>query len=279
MVDLVGQRPRAPVVVALDGSAAGGDLRLDVGEDLGAALILGASVERTSMRSYSGAGVGIVDSPVGGRRPTIAGANMPGSHARVTAEARYRRSTIVTCRHPRRVGALAARSTTPTSAGVWLKIAKKGAADADRQLRRGARCGDLPRLDRRSASAPSTSRSSSSASRRAARAASGHRSTARRRRELIDAGPDARAGLAQVERGQGRRSLGCGLRAAEPGDRARTTSSRRSMQTRRRGSSSARSPAPAATRSSIACTTSGTPRRGRKRIADYIELLSERRTL
>jgi hypothetical protein len=38
VVDLVGQRARAPVVVALDRSSAAGDLSLDVGEDLGSLL-------------------------------------------------------------------------------------------------------------------------------------------------------------------------------------------------------------------------------------------------
>ena len=40
VADLVGQRPRAPVVVALDRAAAAGDLGLDVGQDLGAPIVL-----------------------------------------------------------------------------------------------------------------------------------------------------------------------------------------------------------------------------------------------
>ena len=50
MADLVGQRPRVPVVVALDAATTVGDLRVDLREDR-ARRSSSAVAERTSIRS------------------------------------------------------------------------------------------------------------------------------------------------------------------------------------------------------------------------------------
>src|SRR5580704_508501 len=75
VADLVGEGPSVPVVIALDDPARGGDLSLDVAQDLRAALILdrgrddGYQVVERSFGSHR-------DTSRVGRRPTIAGANM-----------------------------------------------------------------------------------------------------------------------------------------------------------------------------------------------------------
>ena len=51
MVDLVGQRARVPVVVALDRAAAARDRGLDVGEDPARAVVLGRASRAASIRS------------------------------------------------------------------------------------------------------------------------------------------------------------------------------------------------------------------------------------